>query len=506
MSNNDHEDPNTPTAPGSPDDEDGVGQADKEGVSRREVLQAGVAGIAGLGAAMTPAVAEARRKKKKQAAEACEPRNPYKPKKGYGISIPEYYRPTPSVSNRNFFPPGEILAEGEMRISFPGSTPWPPTLSQSGTCIMVELGNGTAIPRRLFFDLGNGSVKNILSMGVMAPYINDIFISHLHIDHYHDLSYLYPFRAWSGGWKSPMRIYGPSGARPDLGTKHMIAKMKEMMVWHLENFDHCPIGDGYEIEVTEFDWRDENGICYDKDGVKVRHWPRSHVKDGASAYRLDWEEAGLSMVWTGDGRPDEKTAKYAEGVDVFITEGQLDIMALQAIKFGAPTELLQYTVDTYHTPYYAAGYLMKQVNPRVGMITHCELNDALKVEAAAQIRAHWPGLFLWGAPDVAVVNVTKDAIWQRFAVRPESASMSPPDPRDVAAATGQPVPKKVTLPNPRLPREKQQQQFLRDMEIDPHLYYPDDADRELTQHWPKDGFTIDVQEMIDSIGGVKKRQ
>ena len=105
-----------------------------------------------------------------------------------------------------------------------------------------------------------------------------------------------------------------------------------------------------------------------------------------------------------------------------------------------------------------------------------------------------------------MVNVTKDAIWQRFAVRPESASMSPPDPRDVAAATGQPVPKEVTLPNPRLPREKQQQQFLRDMEIDPHLYYPDDADRELTQHWPEDGFTIDVQEMIDSIGGVKKRQ
>jgi ribonuclease Z len=30
---------------------------------------------------------------------------------------------------------------------------------------------------------------------------------------------------------------------------------------HLEAFDACPIGDGYEMEVNEFDWKDENGIC-----------------------------------------------------------------------------------------------------------------------------------------------------------------------------------------------------------------------------------------------------
>ncbi len=82
----------------------------------------------------------------------------------------------------------------------------------------------------------------------------------------------------------------------------MIKHMREMGRWHEENFHSCPVGDGMEIEVTEFDWKEQNGICYDKDGVKVRHWPRSHVKDGASAYRLDWEDAGLSFVWTGDGR------------------------------------------------------------------------------------------------------------------------------------------------------------------------------------------------------------
>jgi ribonuclease Z len=428
------------------------------------------------------------------------PENPYKSKVGYGISMPEYYRPTPSVNNRNFFVPGEILAEGEMRICFPGSTPWPPTLAQSGTCIMVELGNGTAIPRRMFFDLGNGSVKNILAIGVLPPQINDIFISHLHVDHYADLPYLHPFRAWSGGWYSPMRVYGPSGAREDLGTAYMISKMKEMMVWHLENFDHCPIGDGYEIEVTEFDFKDENGLIYDQDGVQVRHWPRSHVKDGASAYRLDWKDTGLSMAWTGDGRPDEKTVKYAEGVDVFITEGQLDTMELQAMKFGMPAELMSYTIDTYHTPYYAAGYLMNKINPRVGMICHYEANEELAAESIAQIRAHWKGLFLWGGPDVPVVNVTKNAIWQRYALRPTHASISPPDPREVAAATGKELPAEIPIPKPRLPREKQQEQFLRDMEIDPNLYLPPDANRKQIQTWPD--FRLKVQDLINARGGV----
>ncbi|MDX1417334.1 MAG: hypothetical protein R3293_24215 [Candidatus Promineifilaceae bacterium] len=125
-----------------------------------------------------------------------ELRNPYGRRPGGGISLPDYYRPPLSISNRNvYFPGTEILPEYEMRISFLGSTPWPPTRSQSGTCIMVELGSGEPQPRRFFFDLGNGSVKNALALQVPPSLINDIFISHLHGDHFADLPYMYPFTA-----------------------------------------------------------------------------------------------------------------------------------------------------------------------------------------------------------------------------------------------------------------------------------------------------------------------
>ena len=171
-----------------------------------------------------------------------------------------------------------------------------------------------------------------------------------------------------------------------------------MLRWNLESFDSFPIGDGYEIDVNEVDYRKENEVCYDKNGVTVRHWPRSHTKDGAIAYRLDWN--GLSLVWTGDGRPDELTAKYAKGVDVFVSECQNDLARLMSLKTGYPPAMYNSVMDQSHTPHYAVGYLLKQIKPRIGMVTHLEYEPELNNEVIAGVRVHWDGLFAIGAPDV----------------------------------------------------------------------------------------------------------
>ena len=98
--------------------------------------------------------------------------NPYGPRPGGGISLPEYYQPWPAIKNRNMFLPGtEVLPENEMRITFLGSSPWPPNKLQKGTSILVELGNGTMQPRRFFFDLGNGSVGQCHRQGHMCGWI-----------------------------------------------------------------------------------------------------------------------------------------------------------------------------------------------------------------------------------------------------------------------------------------------------------------------------------------------
>jgi ribonuclease Z len=421
-------------------------------------------------------------------------KNPYGGGPGTGITLPDYYRPTPSMKSRNnFFPMSEELGADEMRITFVGSTPFPPRLNQAGTSIMVELGNGD----KFFFDFGPGCMRNIIGLQHHVATINDIFISHLHVDHYHDLSYLLPFRAWSAGWL-PLRVHGPSGRTPELGTQAMVDGMKQMLRWHLEAFDMFPIGDGYEVEVNEFDWKDENGICYDEDGVTVRHWRRSHAKDGATGYRLDWN--GLSFVWTGDGRPDDLTVKYSKGVDVFVTELELDTGKLIEMKYGLPDWLYNYTIDTHHTPHYATGYMINEIQPRAGMVTHFPYEEDLVAEAIAGIRAHWKGLFLWGAPDGVVVNVTKDAIWSRKAAIPESTGQNPPP---FAILTGEPVPKEFTVPQPRRTREEQQEQYTRDTEIDPKKYIPEDVYREPLVKLP-DPMVIDLEAMMKAGGTAKK--
>jgi ribonuclease BN (tRNA processing enzyme) len=475
-----------------------ISHSSTAGPSRRDFLKGSVvAASAGLAAAAVPGLAAAE-SQPKSTTHAPSPENPYGARPGGGISLPEYYRPWPAIKNRNFYAPGtETLPKNEMRISFMGSTPFPVSQEQSGTCMLVELGNGTQQPRRFFFDIGGGSIRNVIAMQVPIALVNDIFISHLHVDHYADLPLTYAFRAFLGGF-TPLRIYGPSGRTPELGTKAMIKGLKDMTRWHTENFNHGPIGDGYELEVTEFDWTERNGLCYDQDGVKVRHWPRSHVKDGASAYRLDWEDAGLSFVWTGDGRPDVLSAEYGKGADVFVSEGTIDTPFLSGLKVGAPAELWEYTIDTYHTLYYASGYLFNQVQPRMAVINHYESGGpALHSESVAEVRAHYKGLFQFGGPDVQVINVTKDAVWSREAAIPKNAAPASMDPRWFVPP-GAPLPETISMPTPRLPREKQQEQWVRDLEIDPDLYWPADAKRPLTQKWP--GITLNPREMLKARG------
>jgi ribonuclease Z len=115
----------------------------------------------------------------------------------------------------------------------------------------------------------------------------------------------------------------------------------------------------------------------------------------------------------------------------------------------------------------------------------------------AEVRAHWDGLFQFGGPDVQVINVTKDAIWSREAAIPKNASPPSMDPRWFVPP-GQELPKEISFPTPRLPREKQQEQFVRDLEIDPDLYFPPDAKRKLVQQWP--GITINPREMLKARG------
>lgn len=88
------------------------------------------------------------------------------------------------------------------------------------------------------------------------------------MDHFGSLPYLWMFGTWAGGWHEQLTVHGPSGGTPEYGTKTMVEGMKMMLGWHKDAFSVFPVGKGWDIKANDFDFRDNGGVVYEKNGVK----------------------------------------------------------------------------------------------------------------------------------------------------------------------------------------------------------------------------------------------
>ncbi len=95
------------------------------------------------------------------------------------------------------------------------------------------------------------------------------------------------------------------------------------------------------------------------------------------------------------------------------------------------------------------------------------------------MRTHWKGPFQFGAPDMVVVNMTKDKLWVREGVIPEYPGIAPPQ-FDVSGAGG------LIIPVPPTTRDKVQSQFIRNAGIPLEDYYPPGYQPQLLPFWPSD--------------------
>jgi hypothetical protein len=75
-------------------------------------------------------------------------------------------------------------------------------------------------------------------------------------------------------------------------------------------------------------------------GAGVTRWLLTRSRPSSATSCLAWDQViphrPVSPATTGDGRPDELTAKYAKGVDVFVTELQPDLARINQLKYGLP--------------------------------------------------------------------------------------------------------------------------------------------------------------------------
>lgn len=329
-----------------------------------------------------------------------------------------------------YFPNTEQLGAEEMRVIACGTGMPAQRLSQAATCFLVELGNG----ERFIFDVGSGSGGNLGCLEIPYDLLDKVFLTHLHQDHVGDLPALW-IGGWTGGRHGPLHVYGPSGARPELGTKHFIEKTKEAYAWdYTSRLGVIPTGGG-DLEVHEFDYRQENGLVYEKDGVTIRSWPAVHAIDGPVSYALEWK--GLKFVFSGDTEPNTWYAKYAKHADLAIHECFMGPDLLMA-KYGFGPESALNVATKVHTPPAGCGLVFDAIQPRMAVAFHFFNDYDTRYLVYEGLRRTYKGP-LTLATDRLVWNVTKDEVRVREVIVDEAAwpakSPRPPDKPDPAAKT-----------------------------------------------------------------------
>ena len=318
--------------------------------------------------------------------------------------------------NDVYFPNTERLAPDEMRVIACGTGMPTTRAAQAAACFLVELGNGD----KFLFDLGTGSAERISSLQIPYDFLDKVFIGHLHSDHFGSLGEIFIGGALMGRQK-PLRVWGPTGPVPELGTAYAVEKMQEMYTWDLAGRVGMVDFRGYSIDVTEFDYRAENAVIYDENGVKIRTIPAIHSIDGPVSFILEWND--LKFVFGSDTFPNEWFVKYARDADLVVHECFVAVPDLVR-KMGFSPEQALVVGTQIHTAPEAFGKLMSEIKPRMAVAYHFFKDFDTTAAISERIRSTYDGP-LSLAEDFMVWNITKDDIRTRMAIV-EEHTWAPP--------------------------------------------------------------------------------
>ncbi len=320
-------------------------------------------------------------------------------------------------SELDVYSPGtEDLEPDEMRIVALGTGMPSARPKQAAACWLVELGNGD----KFLFDIGSGCHERLAAQKIPYDYLNKVFIGHLHVDHYGDLASF-----WLGGTVMnrlvPLRIWGPSGSTPELGTQHALAMMKEMYAWDIGTRSGVIDFRGGVLEINEFPFDGVNKVIYDENGVVIRSIPAVHGLDGAVSFILEWN--GLKFVYGSDTIPNKWFVEHAKGADIAVHECFLPATLLVTKQGFAPMEALMVGTQGHTSPE-QFGKVMSLVKPRLAVGYHFYNDFDIEPEVRRRARKTYDGPLAL-ASDYMVFNVTKQDIRVRMSAIDEEVWPSP---------------------------------------------------------------------------------
>jgi ribonuclease Z len=334
-----------------------------------------------------------------------------------------------AVPERDVYYPGsEDIGADEMRIVACGTGMPNARPKQAAACWLVELGNGD----KFIFDIGTASADRLSAMKIPYDFLDKVFIGHLHADHFGDLDAL-----WIGGVlanrQRPLRVWGPSGAKTEHGTKYAVERMQEMYAWDWASRQGNVNTKGFQIEVTEFDYKAINEVIYQENGVTIKTIPAVHALDGPVSFILEWN--GYKFAFSSDTYPNKWWLEHAKESDIAIHECFFSTQ-VAVEKQGWPVADALNVGTQVHTSPQQFGKVMSEITPRLAVAYHVFNDFDTEPGVREAIRQTYDGPLAISV-DYMVFNVTRDEIRTRMAVidediwpQPSITEKLPADPND----------------------------------------------------------------------------
>jgi ribonuclease Z len=244
-------------------------------------------------------------------------------------------------------------ADGIFRVTLLGSGVPDPSPDRFSASTLIEAGD-----HKMLIDVGRGATIRLYQLHIPLSKIDTVFFTHYHSDHtvgFPDLLLT--------GWlpppsfahrTTPLHVIGPTGAKNLLSG---LAAAYSADIKGREEDQHLP-PDGVAANVDEFT---EDGVVFDKDGIKVTAFAVEHGIKPAFGYRIDY--AGRSVVLSGDTNFNENVIKHGEGADLLIHE--VAAMNPELLKEPAFQKIL-----SIHTTPSQAGTVFTRTHPKLAAYTH----------------------------------------------------------------------------------------------------------------------------------------
>ena len=237
----------------------------------------------------------------------------------------------------------------------------------------------------IIVDCGLGVTRGIVDQGIELKTIRQIFITHLHSDHYLELGPLL-HTAWTAGLSEHVMIWGPDGLKTY--WDFFVQSMQADISLRIDDEGRPDLRDLVQIAVLDAGSVDVPGKVKVK-AMRVEHPPLTDT------FALSFQTPDCHVVFSSDTAYFPPLVDFAQGADLLIHEAMLtDAVEALLVRVANGDERLRHHIMRSHTPAEDAAKIAQAAGVKALALNHLLPSDDPEYgpkDWIAAVSPHWSG-------------------------------------------------------------------------------------------------------------------